>query len=112
MRRTILLCLIILTGAFAHAQTPRKTEDFDANWKFFLGDDADAKDANFDDSKWRKLNLPHDWSIEGNFDEKNPSTQAEGGLPAGIGWYRKTFTVPALSKGKNVFIDFDGVYRN
>lgn len=77
-----------------------------------LGENEQAKNAEFDDSKWHKLNLPHDWSIEGSFNEKNPTTQAEGGLPAGIGWYRKTFIVPNSSKNKNIFIDFDGVYRN
>jgi len=112
MRGIVLLSLIIIACSFAQAQTARKTEDFDANWKFFLGDDANAKDPGFDDTKWRKLNLPHDWSIEGNFDEKNPSTQAEGGLPAGIGWYRKSFALSVASKNKQVFIDFDGVYRH
>ncbi len=66
----------------------------------------------FDDSHWRTLSLPHDWSIEGKFDRKNPAGTGGGALPGGLGWYRKTFTVPASSKGKNVFIDFDGVYRN
>jgi beta-galactosidase len=77
-----------------------------------LRDNKQAQNAEFDDSKWRKLSLPHDWSIEGSFDKKNPTKQAEGGLPAGVGWYRKTFIVPNSSKSKDVFIDFDGVYRN
>jgi beta-galactosidase len=97
---------------FASAQSVRKTESFNTAWKFFLGDDTTAKQAKYDDSRWRKLDLPHDWSIEGKFDGKNPTTQAEGGLPAGIGWYRKGFVIPASSKNKNVFIDFDGVYHN
>jgi hypothetical protein len=83
---------------FSPGQTARKTESFDAGWKFFLGDDTKAKDINYNDNQWRKLDLPHDWSIEGKFDEHNSTTQSEGGLPAGIGWYRKTFTVPAASK--------------
>ena len=91
---------------------PDKTLSFNRNWRFHLGDLPDAKNAGFDDSQWRTLNLPHDWSIEGEFDEKNPAGTGGGALPGGIGWYRKTFNVPAASKGKLVFIDFDGVYRN
>lgn len=91
---------------------PRSRESFNKNWKFFLGDAEKAKELNFDDSKWRVLNLPHDWSIEGTFDEKNPAKTAGGALPTGIGWYRKTFTVPSESSSKNVAIEFDGVYRN
>ncbi|MFC0512912.1 sugar-binding domain-containing protein [Mucilaginibacter angelicae] len=106
------LCFTLFIAGFASAQNVRKTESFNTGWKFFLGDDADAKQTKYDDSHWRKLDLPHDWSIEGKFDSKNPTTQAEGGLPAGTGWYRKSFVIPASSKNKNVFIDFDGVYHN
>lgn len=91
---------------------PRSRENFNKNWRFFLGDAQNAKELNFDDSKWRVLNLPHDWSIEGAFDEKNPATTAGGALPTGIGWYRKTFIVPSESASKNVAIEFDGIYRN
>jgi beta-galactosidase len=107
-----LFILFVVINTLAHAQTVRKTEDFDAGWKFYLGDEPQAKEPAFNDAKWRKLDLPHDWSIEGTFDEKAPAGQAAAGLPTGIGWYRKTFTVPKSSKGKNVFIDFDGIYRN
>ena len=58
------------------------------------------------------LNVPHDWSIEGAFSKDNPATPGGGALPGGIGWYRKTFTLPAGDSGKAVFVDFDGVYRN
>ncbi|MDR6944010.1 beta-galactosidase GalB [Mucilaginibacter pocheonensis] len=110
-------CYFLLVGLLccifeANAQSGRKTENFNTNWKFFLGDNPQAKNTEFNDGTWRSLNLPHDWSIEGTFDPKNPTTQAEGGLPAGIGWYRKRFTIPASSTNKSVFIDFDGVYRN
>src|SRR6185437_3762802 len=56
-------------------------------------------------------NLPHDWSIEGKFSKDNPASPEGGALPGGIGWYRKTFTVPASAKNKLVYIDFDGVYQ-
>src|SRR5258706_6438885 len=85
--------------------------DFDSNWKFFLRDDSTAKNVGYNDSSWRNLNLPHDWSIEGKFDSLAPAGIDGGALPGGIGWYRKTFSVPASSKEKNIFIDFDGIYR-
>ena len=106
--------LVILCSAVNIAANPRpdKTVIFNQGWRFHLGDVPDAKDPGFDDSQWRQLNLPHDWSIEGEFDEKNPAGTGGGALPGGTGWYRKTFNVPATAKGKLVFIDFDGVYRN
>src|ERR1700712_1616657 len=89
----------------------RTIADFDKGWQFHLGDVNGAQQPAFADVKWRTLNLPHDWSIEGTFNKANPATPEGGALPGGIGWYRKTFTVPATSKGKIVYIDFDGVYR-
>ncbi|MEJ2077214.1 MAG: beta-galactosidase GalB [Acidobacteriota bacterium] len=93
-------------------QNPRQTTNFDGGWKFHLGDVADAQKPDFDDSGWRSLDLPHDWSIEGQFSESNPATPGGGALPGGIGWYRKSFTVPESDADRLVFIDFDGVYRN
>lgn len=113
MRYHYFLLITLLTSAVAaNAQSARKTESFNTGWKFFLGDEPQAKNNTFGDAQWRSLDLPHDWSIEGRFDQKNPTTQAEGGLPAGIGWYRKRFTLPLSAQNKNVFIDFDGVYHN
>ncbi len=86
--------------------------NFNKDWKFFLGDVAEAKSPTFNDSKWRRLNLPHDWSIEGKFDEKNPSKPEGGGLPTGIGWYRKEFIAPVNFKDRSITIEFDGVYKN
>ena len=83
---------------------------FTEGWKFHLGDDAKAKDPAYDDSSWRTLDLPHDWSIEGAFDPKLASCTAF--LPCGIGWYRKTFTVAADAKDKLVSIRFDGVMNH
>jgi len=91
---------------------PRVRQNFNQDWKFNLGDDANAKLPGFIDVKWRTLTLPHDWSIEGKFDEKNPAKPEGGGLPTGIAWYRKSFTLPASLKKKNIFIEFDGVYKN
>jgi len=72
----------------------------------------EAQNPDYNDSKWRQLNLPHDWSIEGSFSKDNPAGVSGGALPGGIGWYRKTFTLPVSDKGKEVFVDFDGVYRD
>ncbi|WP_245706141.1 beta-galactosidase GalB [Catalinimonas alkaloidigena] len=85
---------------------------FNDDWQFFLGDDSAAIDPAFDDADWRTLRLPHDWSIEGEFSEDNPAKPEGGGLPTGVAWYRKTFTLPDSGAGRHVFIDFDGIYRN
>lgn len=85
------------------------TKNFDEGWKFFLGDDSLASKPGYNDVSWRKLDLPHDWSIEGSFSKDNPTGQQEGGLPAGIGWYRKHFSAQDTP---HVYIDFDGVYCN
>ena len=114
MSRLFSFLLLLLLGAqiatFGAQPGARVVADFNQGWKFYLGDEAGAKDAAFSDATWRKLTLPHDWSIEGKFDEKNPAKPEGGGLPTGIGWYRKTFTLPATA-GRNVFIEFDGVYK-
>jgi len=107
----ILLLLLSSQSTFGAQPAARITADFNRGWKFYLGDEASAKDAAFNDAAWRKLTLPHDWSIEGKFDEKNPAKPEGGGLPTGIGWYRKTFTLP-VTMGRNVFIEFDGVYKH
>lgn len=91
---------------------PGKRVSFNQDWRFQLGDASNGHDVDLNDSQWRRLDLPHDWSIEGEFSEKAPSGPGGGALPGGIGWYRKTFTVPMTSKGKSIFIEFDGVYRN
>lgn len=90
----------------------RMVLNFDKDWKFQLGDSTGAEAVNFDDSSWRKLNLPHDWSVEGEFSESNPATPGGGALPGGVGWYRKTFKVSKADLNGCVFIDFDGVYEN
>jgi beta-galactosidase len=103
--------LTVLLAAAACSQG-RKTALFTDEWRFTLGDQAAASSADFDDSHWRSLDLPHDWSIEGPFSKDNPAGTEGGALPGGIGWYRKTFTVPAADTTKQTFIEFDGVYRN
>jgi beta-galactosidase len=103
--------LAIVQLSFAQS-SPRTIIDFNKNWKFFLGNDSAAINEEYDDTKWRTLNLPHDWSIEGDFAETNPATTQGGALPTGIGWYRKIFTLPVSAKNKNVRIEFDGIYKD
>jgi beta-galactosidase len=91
---------------------PRDIRGFDAGWRFQLSDDSAARDVAYDDSGWRTLDLPHDWSIEGPFAESNPAGAGGGALPGGVAWYRKTFTLPAEDEGRFLSIEFDGVYRN
>lgn len=105
---TAVICFALSFSADAQN---KNIQDFDQNWTFNLGDVPTAKNVDFNDSGWRKLNLPHDWSIEGQFSKDNPATPEGGALPGGIGWYRKTFTLPETSKGKIISIDFDGVYQ-
>ncbi|MEO6977725.1 MAG: beta-galactosidase GalB [Mucilaginibacter sp.] len=102
--------LLILFAANGFGQG-RTVADFDKGWHFHLGNVDNGEKASLNDAGWRTLNLPHDWSIEGKFSKDNPATPEGGALPGGIGWYRKTFTVPAASKNKLVYIDFDGVYQ-
>jgi len=106
-----LICLFIVNNSVSFAQT-RSTQDFDNNWKFILDSTHNYSEINVKDNSWRTLNLPHDWSIEGAFSKDNPAGAGGGALPGGIGWYRKTFTIPAAEKGQSVFIRFDGVYKN
>lgn len=83
---------------------------FNDSWRFHYGDILAAKNSDFDDSKWRKLDLPHDWSIE--MPASPYLASCTGFLPGGIGWYRKKFTVDMSQKGKPVYIYFEGVYNN
>lgn len=86
---------------------------FTNDWRFVLADKtADYSAEKLDDTKWRYLNLPHDWAIEGDFDVHNPSGTGGGALPGGVGWYRKTFTINKKDKGKQFRITFDGAYMN
>lgn len=108
----IVLVLLLSTACFAQAKKARIVEDFNKNWNFKLGDYPQAINANFSTADWRSLQLPHDWSIEGAFNKDNPTGTKEGFLPAGKGWYRKVFTVPANWKDKTVSVEFDGVFKN
>lgn len=102
---------LLLATASVYGQNRRQVP-IESGWRFSLGDPSGGEKVTFDDSKWRTLDVPHDWSIEGPFDEKNSTGGAGGYLPAGVGWYRKHFTLPADQARRRVFIDFDGVMAN
>ncbi|MBO7186339.1 MAG: DUF4982 domain-containing protein [Alistipes sp.] len=113
MKKVLFTLLLSLIGATACSteESVRDVEDFNFEWRFILGDDPAFATMEYDDSTWRELHLPHDWSIEGEFSKDNPSTPAGGALPGGIGWYRKYFTTPDID-GKVVNVEFDGVFMN
>ena len=87
-----------------------KTMLLNANWRFHLGDDSTADFMGYDDSAWRLVTLPHDWSVEHPFDLCNAS--GTGYLPGGTAWYRKHFTMPESVTGQRVRITFNGVYKH
>ncbi|MBW6534977.1 MAG: DUF4982 domain-containing protein [Mariniphaga sp.] len=105
------LVVFILSCSKKTDHSPRERIRFTKEWKFALNESEDFSASGIDDSDWRILNLPHDWSIEGNFSQDHPATPGGGALPGGIGWYRKTFQLPETDKEKLVFIDFDGIYQ-
>ena len=87
-----------------------REQDFDSNWKFFLGDASGAEGANYDDSAWRNVSLPHDYSIEQDYTSAGEAESAY--LLGGTGWYRKHFSLDPSVEGKTVRVDFGGVYMN
>lgn len=108
----ILILCCILTSGCGSAVSPREKMDFNDSWTFHLGDVPQASDPDFDDSAWRVLNLPHDWAVEGDFSQDNPSGTGGGALPGGVAWYRKKF-VPSSDDASSLFrLDFEGAYMN
>ena len=91
---------------------------FDDNWRFLRGDSINAELTDYDDSAWRIINLPHDWSIEDIPGTNSPlDSGAIGGIDAGYfiggtGWYRKEFIAPSDPGNRRFLIRFDGVYMN
>jgi len=109
---TLFACAAPVLMSATTANAPRQELSADAGWKFLLGDPSGAEAPSFADASWRTVDLPHDWSIESKPDKDNPSGAGGGFFPGGIGWYRRTFHVPANWKGKRVSVEFDGVYRD
>ncbi len=89
-----------------------KKISFDRDWRFNFGDLQRAHRGELDDSTWQRVNLPHDWSIGMPRSADNPSTYSGGYFEMGRGWYRKVFTPEADWSGKQVLIEFEGIYMN
>jgi beta-galactosidase len=127
------LCLIFFAANApkAGAESPREHLALDTNWKFHLGDDwpramrldkaaessGPASEKLFSDATWRTINLPHDWAVELPFDAAADTNH--GFKPIGptfektsIGWYRRTFDLPAADSSKRIWLTFDGVFRD
>jgi beta-galactosidase len=94
------------------AQNGRTILPFDDNWKFFKGDAPGAEQNSFDASAWIDVKFPHDWSILGSYDRNNKTGSGGGYLPAGIGWYRNSFSISKKDAGKKFFVEFDGIMAN
>jgi hypothetical protein len=116
----LLLALFLMLGAIVHraaaGDANRQRVLLDADWRFQgianppPPNDLDCARPDFDDAKWRVLHLPHDYVLEGAFTPAAPADH--GSLVAGAAWYRKEFELSDSAKGKAIWIDFDGVYRN
>ncbi|MGY6650242.1 glycoside hydrolase family 2 TIM barrel-domain containing protein [Wenyingzhuangia sp. IMCC45574] len=110
LKRIILSLFLIVSFSVLSQNRVRINKSFNKDWKFSLTDSLHYTDKDYKDVAWRKLNLPHDWSMEGALSKKNSGRNAW--LPGGVGWYRKTFSLPKEYKGKYVEIQFDAIYRN
>jgi len=116
--------MVIPVGAASAA--PRQITSLDFDWRFHRGDipgvlpdhytnedlspSAVFLTPAYDDSAWQKINVPHDYIVEGTFDPK--SEIQHGYLPVESGWYRKTISIPAADQGRRLWLEFDGVYRD
>ena len=112
MNRKTLLGIVLMSGLFALPLSAREHRSFDRGWLFMLSDSTEMYQPSYSDGHWRRLNLPHDWAIEGDFSPSNPSGASGGALPGGIGWYRKHFSLSPDEKYDRFTITFDGVYMN
>ncbi len=110
--KSLLVSGLILLPLALPLTAQRQRLSMDPGWRFLLGDPAGAEATAFNDGFWRRVDLPHDWSIEGTPAQNAPGGGRVGFFPTGIGWYRKAFKVPAGSSGRIVSIEFDGVYMN
>jgi len=113
MLKSLFLLLFIIQCNLIIAQSSgRQNYNMDMDWKFTLGEISGAENPDFNDSNWRTLNLPHDWSVELANDEDEPGGGNVGYFPSGKGWYRKSFDITSYNPDSKYSIEFDGVYMN
>jgi beta-galactosidase len=104
---------------FGHATDPSKDFGYDGQSLFSkTGGMFEPSQTSFDDHHWTQVDLPHDWAVELEF-HNDPALDSHGYKPLGrnypetsIGWYRRIFDVPSEDKGKRLWLEFDGVYRD
>ena len=106
----IVVASLVMNSAIADSS--RQDTRLDDNWKFLLGDPQDGAMPTLDDSTWRSVTLPHDWSIEAKIDSKAPMGGGGGFFQSGIGWYRQSIQAPTEWQGKEIQVEFEGVYEN
>ncbi|MEO7214682.1 sugar-binding domain-containing protein [Mucilaginibacter sp.] len=106
----ISLIVFMLPSTVLKAQDRWAPALFNSGWSFHKGDITAGVKAVDAEAGWKAVDLPHDWSIEGSFSDEWAS--ATGYLPGGIGWYKKSFAGNSSWQGKQVYIYFDGVYKN
>ena len=117
MKRLMTLLLMAATVAAVNAQVSfGRAERLNDDWRFLRADSmwniretADMKEPGFDDSRWRRVTLPHDWGVELPMSPDKGSCQ--GYLPGGIAWYRKNLPLQSEVAGQRLFIYFEGVYN-
>ena len=108
-----LVAILLLSSCSKKEDTfANRKVSFNSDWSFHLNDSIIDNDTIANSTKWRTLDVPHDWSIEGKFDEKSQAGYGGGALNGGLGWYKKTFKVAAEDSTKITSITFDGVYKN
>ena len=118
MKTLLILCCLVLAFSGNNLKAQSQTVLFDYGWQYHTGGAQGAEQPGFDDSSWRTLDLPHDWSIEdlpgtASSFNRDAISQVSGGFTiGGTGWYRKTFVLPDDNRAKRIVIQFDGVYMN
>ncbi|SEQ78913.1 beta-galactosidase [Hyunsoonleella jejuensis] len=110
MKNIFFALLLSFCACYSYAQ--RTETNFNNNWRFILEDNAEYSKENIDDSSWKTLNIPHDWSFEKGVRKGGDQGQGGGYHDGGIGWYRKQFNIKKESLSKITYINFDGVYMN
>lgn len=113
MLKLMVAVAVLATGMSACAQsTDRVVMPLDNGWRFHNGDQSGAETVDFADGNWQRVNVPHDWGIEGPFDADAPARGDGGFLPTGIGWYRNHFHIPRDLGDRRILVEFDGVMAN
>lgn len=112
MNNNLMTSLVFLALSIFGAPSADAQILMDNDWLFTRQEKPGFEKADFNDSNWEKISLPHDWSVLHDFNREEPSGNDGGYLPTGKGWYRKTFNVPAEMIGKPADLYFEGVYMN